>query len=122
MIQEIASRLAETKYIRGILEHPIDLSEFRDRRTPRLIAGLILMGFSYIIGWPTVFALSILAGWLHKPLIAIIGCPMTYGFSYVVFFVGALLARAPHYMALLARYIIGVLFRKLFYYTFKASP
>lgn len=113
MIRKIAGILAETKSIRRILEHPEDLSEFRERPTPRLITGLILMGVSYLIGWPAVIALSILAVYLHEPLIAIIGCPTTYGFSYVVFFIGAWLARAPHYMGVVTRYAIGKLFLKL---------
>ena len=70
------------------------------------------MGFSYLIGWPAVAALSILAVWLNEPLIAVIGCPTTYGFSYVVFIVGAWLARAPHYLGLLTRYAIGALLRR----------
>ena len=113
MIQQIVRRIAQTKYIQGILENPADLSEFRERPTPRVLAGLILMGFSYLIGWPAVAALIILAAWLNEPLIAVIGCPVTYGFSYVVFIAGAWLARAPHYMGLLARYAIGLIFRKL---------
>jgi molybdate transport system substrate-binding protein len=113
MFHRIAGRLAETNYIRGILEHPADLAEFRERPTPRLIAGLILMGFSYLIGWPAVAALSILAVWLNEPLIAVIGGPATYGLSHVVFFAGAWLARAPHYLGLLIRYAMGSLLRRL---------
>lgn len=116
MIKKVTSYLTETKYVRWILEHPADLSEFRERPTPRLIAGLILMGLSYLIGWPAVAFLIFLAAWLQKPLIAVIGCPVTYGFSYVVFFAGAWLARAPHYMGLLGRYVLEKLFRKLFRY------
>jgi hypothetical protein len=116
MIRKIINGLSETKYIRGILEHPADLSEFRERPTPRLITGLILMGFSYLIGWPAVAALIFLAARLNEPLIAVIGCPATYGLSYVVFFAGAWLARAPHYMEILARYALGALLRKLFRY------
>jgi hypothetical protein len=114
MIKKIVSRFAATKYVRGILEHPVDVAEFRERPTPRLIAGLILMGVSYIIGWPAVAALIYLAARLHEPLIAVIGCPATYGFSCVVFFAGAWLARAPHYLGILARYALGKFFRKLF--------
>jgi hypothetical protein len=117
MIRKIVDRLTETKYVRGILEHPADLAEFRERPTPRLIAGLILMGLSYLIGWPAVAALVFLAAWMNEPLIAVIGCPATYGFSYVVFFAGAWLARAPHYMGLLTRYALGALFRKVIHYT-----
>ncbi len=113
MLRKIIGRLAENKYIRETLEHPADLTEFRERPTPRLIAGLILMGLSYLIGWPAVAALIFLAAWMQEPLIAAIGCPVTYGFSYVVFIAGAWLARAPHYIGLLARYVLGAIFRKL---------
>ena len=113
MFQKLIGRLAKNKHIRDILEYPADLKEFRERPTPRLIAGLILMGLSYLIGWPAVAALIFLAARMQEPLIAAIGCPVTYGFSYVVFIAGAWLARAPHYMGLLARYALGALFRKL---------
>jgi len=113
MIRKIAEFLAGTKLIREALDHPTDLSEFKKRPTPRLISGLALMGFSYIMGWPAVTALSMLAVYLQEPLIAIIGCPTTYGLSCVVFFVGAWLARAPHYMGVVTRYAVGKLFRKL---------
>jgi hypothetical protein len=111
--RKIAKCLAGNKYIIKILENPADLSEFKERPTPRLIAGLILIAFSYVIGWPAVAALSALAVYLREPLIAIIGCPTIYGLSYVVFIIGAWLSRAPHYMGTLARYTIQSFFKKL---------
>lgn len=113
MFKKLAERLAKTNYIRGTLENPADLSEFREKPTPRLIFGLILMGFSYILGWPSVAALGVIAIWLDEPLIAAIGGPAVYGLSHLVFLGGALLARAPHYFNVLLRYSIGKLFRKL---------
>jgi hypothetical protein len=98
--RKIAKYLAGRKYIIEILENPTDLSEFNERPTKRVITGLILMGLSYVIGWPAVAAL-------------VIGCPTTYGLSYLVFIVGAWLARAPHYMGALARYTIQFFLRKL---------
>jgi hypothetical protein len=112
--KKIAQYLAGKKYVKEMLDHPTDLSEFKERPTPRLIIGLILMGLSYVIGWPAVAALSILAVWFREPMIAVIGCPTTYGLSCVVFIVGAWLARAPHYMGTLARYTIQFFLRKLF--------
>jgi hypothetical protein len=111
--RKIAKYLAGKKYIIEILENPTDLSEFNERPTKRLITGLILMGLSYVIGWPAVAALSFLAVWFREPMIAVIGCPTTYGLSYLVFIVGAWLARAPHYMGTLARYTIQFFLRKL---------
>jgi hypothetical protein len=111
--KKISQYFAGKKFIQKILENPADLSEFKERMTPRLITGLILMVLSFIIGWPAVAALSVLAVWFKEPLIAVIGCPTTYAFSYVVFIVGAWLSRAPHYMGILARYTIQSFFRKL---------
>ncbi len=111
--RKIASYLSRKKSIIKLMEKPADLSEFKKRPTPRLITGLILMGFSYVIGWPAVAALSALAIYLREPLIAIIGCPTIYGLSHVVFIFGAWLARAPHYMGTLARYTIQSFFKKL---------
>jgi cation transport ATPase len=111
--RKIAEYLAGRKYIIEILENPTDLSEFHERPTKRLITGLILMGLSYVIGWPAVAALSFLAAWLREPMIAVIGCPTAYGLSYLVFIVGAWLARAPHYIGTLARYTIQFFLRKL---------
>lgn len=111
--RKFAKYLAGRKYIIEILKDPIDLSEFNERPTKRLITGLILMGLSYVIGWPAVVALSVLAAWFRQPMIAVIGCPTTYGLSYLVFIVGAWLARAPHYMGTLARYTIQFFLRKL---------
>jgi hypothetical protein len=111
--KKIGQYLAGKKFIQKILENPADLSEFKERMTPRLITGLILMALSFIIGWPAVAALSVLAIWFKEPLIAVIGCPTTYALSYVVFIVGAWLSRAPHYMGILARYTLQSFLRKL---------
>jgi len=114
MIQKkIGQSLAGKKFIQKILKNPADLSEFKERMTPRLITGLILMVLSFIIGWPAVAALSVLAVWFKEPLIAVIGCPTTYALSYVVFIIGAWLSRAPHYMGILARHTIQSFLRKL---------
>ena len=111
--KKIAQYLAGKKYVKEMLDHPADISEFKERMTPRLITGLILMALSFIIGWPAMAALSVLAVWFKEPLIAVIGCPTTYALSYVVFIIGAWLSRAPHYMGILARYTIQSFFRKL---------
>ena len=111
--KKIGQYFAGKKYIKEILDNPADLSEFKERPTPRLIAGLILMVLSFIMGWPAIAALSVLAVWFKEPLIAIIGCPTTYALSCVVFIVGAWLSRAPHYMGTLTRYTIQSFFRKL---------
>jgi hypothetical protein len=112
MMQKILERLAQTAYVREALENPPDMSELHKRPTTRMITGLILIGISYLIGWPAVAALSILAAWVDEPLIAIIGGPTTYGLSYIVFIVGAWLA-GLQYARILAKYVTETVFRKL---------
>ncbi len=113
MQKKIAQYIAGRKFVQNIMETPADLSEFRERPTPRLITGLVLMVLSFIMGWPAVAALSVVAVWLKKPLIAVIGCPLTYGLSYVVFIVGAWLARAPHYLGVLFRYYMQFFLKRI---------
>jgi hypothetical protein len=112
MIRKIALRPAQTAYVRDALENPADLRQIRVRPTWRMIAGLGLVGFSYLIGWPAVAVLGILAAFFRKPLIVVVGGPVTYGLSHIVFLVGAWLAGAS-YVRLLTRYAAGALFKKL---------
>ena len=111
--KKISHYLAGKKYIQKILENPADISEFKERPTPRLIAGLVLMVLSFILGWPAVAALSVIAFWMKEPLIFVIGGPTTYALSYVVFIIGAWMAHAPHYLGILARYFIQGFFKKI---------
>jgi uncharacterized RDD family membrane protein YckC len=111
--KRISQYLAGRKFIQKIMEHPADISEFKERPTPRLIAGLILMVLSFIMGWPAVAALSVAAVWLKEPLIFIIGGPTTYALSYVVFIIGAWMARAPHYLGMLATYAMQAFLKKI---------
>jgi len=113
MRRKIGAYLAGKKYFAEILENPANLNAFNERPTPRLIGGLTLMALSFVLGWPAVAALSALAAWYGKPLIAVIGCPAIYAFSYLVFIAGAWLAHAPHYTGILTRYTLQRFLRKL---------
>jgi uncharacterized RDD family membrane protein YckC len=113
MQNKIVQYLTGRKFVKKIIEHPVDLSEFKERPTPRLIAGLALMALSFVMGWPAIAALSVMALRWNEPLMVIIGGPVAYALSCAVFFVGAWLARAPHYLETLSRYIMQIFFRKL---------
>lgn len=96
-----------------MLASPADLSVFRGQPRPRLISGLVLMGVSYIMGWPAVAFFGLLAVWYEEPLIAVIGGPTTYGLSCVVFIFGAWLARVPQYLGVLIRFAIQSALRRM---------
>lgn len=111
MIGKIARSLAGTKIIRKVLENPADLSEFSRHPSSRVVIGLIVIGLSYVMGWPAVAACALLAAYFEDAWIAAIG-PVFYGLSYLVFLLGAWMARAPHYLSVLVRYAVWAIFRK----------
>ncbi len=112
MFQKIAEYLAKTEYVRKTLEEPADLKDIGNWRSTWTLMGIILIGFSYIIGWPAVAALGVLAVYFREPLIVAIGGPVIYGFSHVVFLAGVWLVGARH-ARLLMRYATKQLFRKI---------
>jgi hypothetical protein len=97
----IAGRLARTRFGRESMEEKADLSLLRAKPTPRVLLGLWLVGFSYIIGWPAVGLLAAIAYVLREPLIVAIGGPVIYGLSNLVFWVGSWLAGARYVRVLL---------------------
>ena len=96
MATNILRRIAKTDFVRTAIEERADLSAFRERPTGRIIVGISAMGFSYIIGWPAISFLGVMAVYLNKPLIVIVGGPLTYGLSHLVFILGMYLAGAKY--------------------------
>lgn len=85
MIREkLAEYLTRKQSIQNLMQPPADLSEFKERPTPRLITGLILMTLSFVMGWPAIAALSFLAVWWQEPWIIVIGGPTAYALSCFV--------------------------------------
>ncbi len=96
LLNSIAGWTARSEFARSAIEEKADLGPFTQRPSPRVIAGIILMGFSYIIGWPAVALFGVLSIWLRQPLIVIIGGPVIYGISHLVFLAGLYCAGARY--------------------------
>lgn len=111
MLSIIAKRLAKTRYVRKALEDQTETTGVPLTLEPRMVIGLILMAFSYIIAWPAVAALGFLSAYLGKPSILIIGGIVTYGCSHLMFIAGAWVAGASH-VKLLMRRAVKILFEK----------
>ncbi len=95
-IRRIFNKLVETDYVRNAIEEQADLSAFKQRPTPRIILGTAAIAFSYLIGWPAVSLLGTLAVYFKKPLLVVVGGPLTYGLSHLVFLLGMYLAGAKY--------------------------
>jgi peptidoglycan/xylan/chitin deacetylase (PgdA/CDA1 family) len=96
-------RLAVTRFVREALAEKADLKALRAKPTPRVWIGLGLVGFSYVIGWPAVGLLAGISYHLREPLIIVIGGPVTYGLSHLVFLAGSCLA-GVHYVRIFLRW------------------
>ncbi len=88
----IIKRICETGYVRSAINDKADLSAFKEKPSIRTILGVSAIGFSYIIGWPAISALGALAIYLNRPWLIVIGGPLLYGLSHLVFLLGMYLA------------------------------
>ena len=108
----IINKIAETRYVRSAIEDKADLSGFKKKPSVRVIVGISVIGFSYVIGWPAVGALGLLSIYLDQPLIVAIGGPLVYGLSHLVFILGMYLAGAD-YTKIFLRWATRVTVEKL---------
>ena len=92
----IINRIANTDYVRSALNDKADLSAFKEKPSVRIIMGVSAILFSYIISWPAIGALGALSVYLNKPLLVVVGGPLLYGFSHLVFIFGMYLAGAKY--------------------------
>ncbi len=94
--EKIGRGLLNIRYVRTAVREQADLSAFRERPKPRIIIGLFLMTFSYVIGWPAITGLGILSIYFREPLIVVLGGPVMYGISHGTFMLGMFLAGAKY--------------------------
>jgi hypothetical protein len=101
----IVGRLVRVRFVREAIEAKVDLptlrAALREKPTPRVWVGLGLVAFSYIIGWPAVGLLVLIAYHMREPLVLAVGGPITYGLSHLVFWAGSWLAGARYAVIIL---------------------
>jgi hypothetical protein len=83
--------LASTAAGRKAIREKPDLTAFKARPTKRFLAGVGLILFSYVLGWPMVGLFSFLAAYFQNAGF-LIGGPIAFGFSHLVFLAGMVLA------------------------------
>jgi hypothetical protein len=99
-----AARLAQTRFGREAMAETASLSSlFVKKPTSRVWIGLGLIGLSYIIGWPAVGLLALIAFHTGEPMILALGGPLVYGLSHLVFIAGFYLA-GSHYAPFFLRW------------------
>lgn len=95
-IKKIVLRFSRTRFVRSAIADRADLSAFKGRPGPKVIAGVSAIAFSYVIGWPLISLLGVAAVYYKNAYIAVIGGPVAYGLSHLVFLLGMYLAGAKY--------------------------
>ena len=96
MFRKTFQWLGRTRFVKNALAEEADLSAFRQKPTPAVLAGVGAIGLSYIIGWPGVALCSYLSVHYQSPWIIAIGGPLVYGLSHLIFLLGMYLAGAEY--------------------------
>jgi len=94
--QRIILYFAATDFVRRAITDRADLAAFRDKPTPTAVLGVIAISLSFLLGWPAIAALGVLAVKWHQPWLVVVGGPVTYGISHLVFLLGMYLSGAVY--------------------------
>ncbi len=98
---------ASKTFVRNALIERADLSAFKGRPSLAVVLGVSAIGLSFLIGWPAIAALGALALKWHTPWVAVVGGPLLYGLSHLVFLLGMSLS-GTYYSLVFARWLIRV--------------
>jgi hypothetical protein len=112
LIKHIILKTAEKDFVRRAIAEQADLSSFKEKPSFLVISGIFVICLSFVLGWPAVAALGALAVKLDKPMIAVIGGPLTYGLSHLVFLFGMYLSGGK-YTLIFFRWLTRVTMEKL---------
>jgi hypothetical protein len=95
-VQKLLVYVSRKPFVRAAIADKADLSAFNGPPSVKVIAGIGAILFSYVIGWPAVTFLAGVAVYFEEPLIAVIGGPLIYALSHLVFLLGMYLAGAEY--------------------------
>ena len=94
-------------YVRSAIEERANLDAFKEKPTLTVLVGVFAIVISFPLGWPSVAALGILSIKLQTPWIVVVGGPLIYGFSHLVFLFGMYLSGMV-YTLLFCRFLTRV--------------
>ncbi len=112
ILRKTALYFARKEYCRSAILERADLSAIREKPTPRILVGLGMIAFSYVIGLPAVVAMGIIAVWIREPLVLVIGGPLIYAVSTIVFIIGIEMA-GKKYFRVFSRWLTRVVLEKI---------
>jgi hypothetical protein len=112
LLKKTAHYFARKEFCRKAIDEHADLSVFKKKPSFRIVIGLILIAFSYIIGLPAAIILSVFAVSQGNTMMAAVAAPLLYGLSWLIFMVGLYLA-GPEYGKALGRFTARIILEKI---------
>jgi hypothetical protein len=100
--------LARKKFVRRAIEEKADLAAFRKPPTAGILLGIFLVSFSFLMSWPAISVLGGVAIYFRRPWIVVIGGPVLYGLSHLVFLGGMVLCGGVKYPYIFLRWAVRV--------------
>ena len=110
--RQMVLKIADIDFVRSSIEERADLSAFKEKPSLQVITGVFLICLSSLLGWPAVAVSGVLAIKLEEPLIALIGGPLVYGLSHLIFLLGMYFSGA-RYTVIFFRWLSRVTVEKL---------
>lgn len=120
-MRKLVVKLASLPFVQKALAENADLSAFKGRPNMKTVLGVSAILFSYVIGWPLITLLSTIAVYYERPAIILVGGPLAYGLSHLVFLLGMYLAGA-YYSWIFLRWLTRVTMLKMFKLYPNAAP
>ena len=112
IVKKIARYFARKEFCRAAIHEHADLSVFKEKLSTAVLAGLVLIGVSYLIGLPTAVVVGGIVVAKFNALIAAVITTMIYGVSWLLFMMGVYLA-GPKYGKSLSRWAARVILEKI---------
>lgn len=113
--KKIGRYLINKSFIRTAIDQKADLSAFKNP-PPHIVAknifGVSLIAISYAIGWPLIALLGYISYNLNQPLIIVIGGPVAYGISHLVFWIGMYIT-GKEYTIIFSKWLSRVITERL---------
>lgn len=112
IVKKVARYFAAKIFFSTAIIELADLSLLKEKPTTVVGIGIGLIAFSYVIGLPAVIFLGALAVWLNEPLIGIVGIPLIYGISTLIFFIGIKMA-GKKYIKMFCSWLARIILEKI---------
>jgi len=112
LVRRIAAYLARLDAIRKAIAEGGDFRVYTNRPTPQVMTGLFLILLSYVICWPVIIVLGWISVHVEEPWVIVVGGPLVYGLSSLVFMIGMYMAGRSYATALM-KWLVMVTFEKI---------